>query len=251
MTSDRLFDLSGRVALVTGAGQGVGAGVARCLARQGATVAVNDLFEERASAVAAAIAQTGGRAVPVTADVTDLPALAVAVAGLEASTGPVDILVCNAGVPADGFALRRFREMQPAEWDRFIRLNLYGLLHCCHVTLDGMCARGWGRVIFVSSDAGRQGLPSGISIYGAAKAGGVGFIRNLAAEVGRDGVTANAVSLGRIAGPGVEERQARHFPVARLGAPEDIGAAIVYLASDEAAWVTGQTLPVNGGVYSS
>jgi NAD(P)-dependent dehydrogenase (short-subunit alcohol dehydrogenase family) len=141
--------------------------------------------------------------------------------------------------------------MRPAEWDRFIRLNLYGLLHCCHAVLDGMCDRQWGRIIMVSSDVARQGLASGISVYGGAKAGAVGFIRSLAAEVGPLGVTANAVSLGRIGDATTDARLARRFPVPRLGRPEDIGAAVVYLASDEASWVTGQTVPVNGGVYSS
>jgi NAD(P)-dependent dehydrogenase (short-subunit alcohol dehydrogenase family) len=246
-----MFDLTGRVALVTGAGQGVGAGVARCLAAQGATVAVNDLYGDRAAAVVAGIEEGGGRAVAVAADVTDRDAVIRAVDGLASAVGPVDILVSNAGVPAGGFPLRAFRDMQPSEWDRFVALNLYGLLHCCHAVVDGMCERQWGRIVMVSSEAGRQGLASGISIYGAAKAGAVGFIRHLAAEVGPLGVTANAVSLGRIGDATTDPRLARRFPVPRLGLPGDIGAAVVYLASDEASWVTGQTVPVNGGVYSS
>jgi 3-oxoacyl-[acyl-carrier protein] reductase len=246
-----MFDLTGRVALVTGAGQGVGAGVARCLAARGATVAVNDLYGDRAASVAAAIEQDGGRALAVAADVTDRDAVVRAVEELSSAVGPVDILVSNAGVPADGFPLRSFRDMKPAEWDRFIALNLYGLLHCCLAVVDGMCERGWGRIVMVSSEAARQGLASGISIYGAAKAGAVGFIRHLAAEVGPLGVTANAVSLGRMDNVAADARLARHFPVPRLGRAEDIGAAVVYLASDEASWVTGQTVPVNGGVYSS
>ncbi len=246
-----MFDLTGKVALVTGAGQGVGAGVARCLAAQGATVAVNDLYEDRAASVVSTIASGGGRALAAQADVTDMEAVVRAVDAVAAAAGPVDILVSNAGVPADGFPLRHFRDMRPAEWDRFIRLNLYGLLHCVHAVLDGMCERQWGRIVMVSSEAGRQGLASGISVYGAAKAGAVGLIRHLAAEVGPLGVTANAVSLGRIGDGTIDERLARHFPVPRLGRPDDIAAAVVYLASDEASWVTGQTLPVNGGVYSS
>ena len=238
--------LADRVALVTGAGQGIGAGIARALAAEGAAVGVNDLYADRAEAVATEIETAGGRAFAVAADVTDFAAVNAMVASVEATLGPVDVLVNNAGIPADGFVLRRFREMPVADWDRFVQLNLYGVLHCCKAVVDGMCDRSWGRIVTVSSEAGRLGVGFGISLYGAAKAGAVGFSRHLATELIETGVTVNCVSLGLMAtGPDDARRPPR--PTARLGTPEDVAAAVCYLASDAAGWVTGQTLPVNGG----
>ena len=246
------FDLTGRVALVTGAGQGVGAGVARALAAQGATVAVNDLSPARAAAVADELAGAGGSATAVVADVTDRAAVTAMVGQIEATTGPVDVLVNNAGLPADGIRLRPFRDTTPEDWEPLLRLNLYGVLHCCHAVVGGMCDRGWGRVVTISSEAGRMGTGIGLSLYGAGKAGAVGFSRNLAREVAGSGVTVNCLSLGTIYRDGVdEERLARPYPVGRLGHPADVAAAVVFLASEEAAWVTGQTIPVNGGIHAS
>jgi len=239
----------GRVALVTGAGQGVGGGVAAELAARGAAVAVNDVHPGRAEEVAARIPE---RAVSAVADVTDLAEVKAMVREVERRLGPVDILVNNAGLPADGIRLDKFRDSGPEDWDQLIRLNLYGVIHCCHAIVGGMCDRGWGRVITISSEAGREGTAIGLSLYGAGKAGAVGFCRNLALEVAPHGVTVNCISLGTVFRDGVdEERLARRYPVGRLGRPADVAAAVVYLASDEAAWVTGQTLPVNGGVHTS
>ena len=250
-----MFDLTGRVALVTGSGQSVGAGIARCLAAQGAAVAVNDVVTERAASTAAAIVGAGGRAVPVAFDVTDRAAVAAGVAEAEAALGPIDILVNNAGnAGAPGMVVSQFRDMDPDTWDRFIDVNLYGVLNCTKAVVDGMCDRGWGRVITISSGAGVMGIRMGISIYGAAKSGSIGFMRHLAMEVARTGVTVNAIAPGLM---GVQEltehsrAMAAAIPVGRLGAPEDIGAACVYLASDEAAWVTGQTINVNGGDHTT
>jgi len=141
---------------VTGAGQGVGAGIARALAEHGVAVVVNDLFPDRAEAVAA---EVGGRAVAF--DVTDLDAVR---AGF-ATAGPVDILVNNAGIPADGFPQVDFKDSDPELWRRFVDLNLYGVLNCTHTVLPGMCDRGWGRVITISSEAGRVGLPIRVALY--------------------------------------------------------------------------------------
>ena len=248
-----MFDLSGRVALVTGAGQGVGAEVARTLARQGAAVAVNDLVEARAQSVVDEIlGVSGGRAAAVAADVTAVDAVHAMIAAVEASLGPVDILVNNAGIPADGFVLKQFREMSVDDWEPFIRLNLYATLYCSQAVVDGMCERGWGRIITVSSEAGRTGTSLGISLYGAAKAGAVGLSRHLAVELGPFGITVNCVSLGVIErADGGGGGMAKRYPARRLGRPADVAGAIAYLASDEAAWVTGQTLPVNGGIFTS
>jgi 3-oxoacyl-[acyl-carrier protein] reductase len=241
--------LEHRVALVTGAGQGIGAGIARALASEGAAVAVNDLHPARADEVAEEIRAAGGRALPVAADVTDLDAVRAMVREVEGALGPVDVLVNNAGVP-EGFTLRRFREMPVEDWDKFIRLNLYGVLNGVRAVVDGMCERGWGRIVTISSEAGRIGVGFGISIYGASKAGAVGFSHHLATELIGTGVTVNCLSLGLMAtGPDDERRPPP--PTARLGRPEDVAAAVVYLASDAAEWVTGQTLPVNGGHTTS
>ena len=246
------FDLTGRVALVTGAGRGVGAGVARALAAQGASVAVNDLSPERAAAVARELVDAGASATVAVADVTDLAAVTSMIEQVERTAGPVDVLVNNAGLPADGIRLRQFRDTTPDDWEPLLRLNLYGVLHCCHAVVGAMCDRGWGRVVTISSEAGRMGTGIGLSLYGAGKAAAVGFSRNLAREVAGSGVTVNCLSLGTIWRDGVdEERLARPYPTGRLGRPTDVAAAVVFLASHEAAWVTGQTIPVNGGIHAS
>jgi NAD(P)-dependent dehydrogenase (short-subunit alcohol dehydrogenase family) len=242
--------LAGRVALVTGAGQGVGEGIAHALAGEGAAVAVNDLYAERAKRVVAAIQAAGGRAATAIADVTDLESVRAMTAEIEATLGPVDVLVNNAGVPADGFVLRKFRDMPVEDWDKFIRLNLYGVLNCVHSVVDGMVDRGWGRIVTVSSEAGRIGIGFGVSIYGAAKGGAVSFSHHLANELIDTGVTVNCVSLGLMERTPDDDRRPPP-PTTRLGRPSDVAAAVCYLASDAAEWVTGQTLPVNGGHLTS
>ena len=237
-----MFDLTGRVALVTGSGQNVGAGIARMLAAQGAFVAVNDVVPDRAAAVAE---EVGGAAVPF--DVTDLPSV---LAGVDAIGRPVDILVNNAGNGgALGMRPQQFREMDAEAWEGPIRVNLYGVLHCAKAVVDGMCGRGWGRVITIASGAGTGGVNIGVSPYSAGKGGGIAFTRTLALEVARTGVTCNSLALGLMTNPdqSVTAALARAIPVGRTGTPEDIGAACVWLASDEASWVTGQTIEINGG----
>jgi 3-oxoacyl-[acyl-carrier protein] reductase len=248
-----MFELDGRVALVTGAGQGVGAGIARLLAHQGAAVGVNDLAGERAERVAAEIVAAGGRAQALPFDVTDAASVRAGIAKLEAALGPVDVLVNNAGVPM-GMGLVPFREMPPESWARYVDLNLYGVLHCTRAVLDGMCERRFGRIVTISSGAGQVGLGIGVSLYGAGKGGAIAFMRHLALEVARFGVTANTLALGLMANAadasgvaGIE----RTIPLGRAGQPEDVGAAVVFLASREAGWITGQTLGVNGGAVTN
>lgn len=239
-----MFDLSGRTALVTGAGQGVGAGIARVLAAAGADVVVNDRVAERADAVAAEI---GCRALAF--DVTDRAATASAVA----SAGRVDVLVNNAGIPPS-MRPQQFRDLAPEEWAPYVDVNLYGVLHCVKATIDGMCDRGWGRVITISSGAGTHGLGIGVALYAAGKGGGISFMRHLALECARHGVTANTLALGLMERPGGTEGDrsvtrgiAERIPVGRLGTGEDVGFACAFLASDEASWITGQTIGLNGG----
>ena len=242
--------LAGRVALVTGAGQGIGEGIALALAGEGAAVAVNDLDAARAARVVETIEAAGGRAAPAIADVTDLEAVRAMTTNLASSLGPVDVLVNNAGVPADGFVLRRFRDMPVEDWDKFIRLNLYGVLNCIRAVVDGMVDRGWGRIVTVSSEAGRRGIGFGVSVYGAAKGGAVSFSHHLATELIDTGITVNCVSLGLMQKTPDDPRRPPP-PTTRLGRPSDVAAAVCYLASEAAEWVTGQTLPVNGGHSTS
>jgi len=242
-----LFRLDGRTALVTGAGRGVGVGIARALGQCGARLLVNDLFAERAQQTCAELCEEGIDATAIAFDVTDLAAVQSAVA----AAGAIDILVNNAGIPGrEGMELRRFIDQSPAEWRPQVDVNLYGTLNCVHAVLPGMRDRGWGRVIVVSSDAGRVGTNTGVTIYGACKAAMVQFMRNLSQEVADLGVTANAIALGPMDNLPQEftEFIIKGVPVKRLGTPADAGAAVVYLASEESAWVTGQLLPVNGGI---
>jgi 3-oxoacyl-[acyl-carrier protein] reductase len=239
------FDLSGRRALVTGAGQGVGVGIARALADNGATVVVNDLHADRAEAVAADI----DGALVAAFDVTDGSAVQMAVDAF----GPIDILVNNAGVP-EGMGIGPFADMDPDEWRKYVDLNLYGVLHCCHAVIGGMRERGWGRIVTISSGAGVTGINLGVSLYGAGKGGAIAFMRHLAVENARSGVTANCLALGLMGGqadPDATAALARTIPVGRLGTPDDVGAAVVFLASDEAAWLTAQTINLDGGSLPS
>jgi NAD(P)-dependent dehydrogenase (short-subunit alcohol dehydrogenase family) len=241
-----VFDLTGRVALVTGAGQGVGAGIARALAAQGATVVVNDLRAERAEETAAQIKDAGGSASVSAFDVIDYDAVTSAVEEI----GAVDVLVNNAGnAGAETMGLVQFRDTEPAGWRGPIDVNLYGVLHCSRAVINGMCDRGFGRVITISSGAGVTGLNIGVSPYAAGKGGAISFMRHLAAETARSGVTANSVALGLMQAARSEATAAaaRAIPVGRTGTPEDVGAICVYLASNEAAWMTGQTLHLDGG----
>ncbi len=240
-----MFDLTGKVALVTGAGQGVGAGIAGALAQQGAHVVVNDVLAERAATLAA---ELGGTAAPF--DVTDHDAVRAAVADLP----DIDILVNNAGnAGATTMTLAPFRETTPADWEPTIRVNFYGVLNCTSAVVSGMCDRGWGRIVIVSSGAALVGTKLGIAAYGAAKGGALAFMRHLAVEVAAHGVTVNAMTLGTMEFEGSSRLPniVRAVPVGRLGQPADAAALTVYLASEESSWLTGQTIPVDGGTTIS
>ena len=240
---------STRTALITGAGQGVGLGIAKRLAAAGHRVLVNDIDADRAEAAAGEIAALGAEAVPAPFDVTDAQQTLAAVAEF----GGIDVLVNNAGnAGARAVDQLTFREMPIAHWDRYLGVNLYGVLHCTKAVVDGMCERGWGRIVTISSEAGRVGLDVRVSIYGVAKAGAAHLMRHLAREIGGQGVTANTVSLGLMNNVPDEfsAKIIRSIPAGRLGTPEDVGGAVAYLASDDAAWITGQTLVLNGGSHA-
>lgn len=242
-----MFDLTGRTALVTGAGQNIGAGIARALAGAGARVLINDLRADRASEVAAEI---GGEAEALPFDVTDRAAVLAAVE----AAGSLDVLVNNAGNGgAEAMLPKRFADTEPAEWAGPVEVNLQGVLFCCHAVLPGMVERGHGRIITISSAAGTHGVGIGFAPYSVGKGGSLSLMRSLALEHGRDGITANSVALGVMDSVREETAAAlrKTIPVGRLGSPKDVGAACLWLASDEAAWVTGQTIGLNGGAFTS
>jgi 3-oxoacyl-[acyl-carrier protein] reductase len=245
-------ELDGRTALITGAGQNVGAETALVLAARGAYVGVNDLFDDRAEHVVEQIRAAGGKAAPVVCDVTDL----VAVTEAFGQFGPVDILVNNAGIPTTGFNLLNFADDDPSAWKPFIDLNVYGPMNCTYTVLGGMVTRGWGRVITISSESARAGDRK-LAAYAASKGAGPALMRSIAKEVGRDGVTCNALSLatqgreGLTEGDGVELKQLKAYSIPRLGRSSDVAAAIAWLVSEDASWVTGQTIPINGGYATS
>ncbi|MDO9485528.1 MAG: SDR family oxidoreductase [Actinomycetota bacterium] len=251
-----MFDLTGRTAFITGAGQGLGAQIARTLSEQGAAVILNDLFAERADAVAAELNAAGGKAVTAIADISDLEALKAAKNDAESEIGSgVDILVNNAGIPAGGMALEKFLDTDPTTWHRQVDLNGYGTFNTCYVIMPGMIDRGWGRIVTIVSEGGRIGDP-GIAVYGAAKAMGMAFMKSLANEYSRFGVNCNSISLGTFGAPGafseeMQAKMARNYATKRLGTWTDIAPAVLWLVSEEAGWVTGQTVPVNGGYATS
>lgn len=245
-----MLDLTGKTALVTGAGSGMGQGIARQLASQGAHVIVNDIDAEKAQLSAQQIVADGKQASHSVWDVTDAEAVTTNIDCLSDTFAGIDILVNNVG---NAGAVRMeqvmFRDSLPESWNKFIDVNLYGVMHCTHAVLPGMCDRGWGRVITISSAAGRTGLNIGVSMYGAAKAASVNLMRHISQEVAQYGVTCNAIALGLM--DTVPEEFAEHIiptiPCGRLGTPEDAGYMSGFLASDEASWITGQLFCVDGG----
>ncbi len=252
------LDLTGKVALVTGAGQGVGAATARYLAAAGAAVAVNDFVAERAEEVAASIRDSGGNAIGLQADVTDFAAVMEMAGEASGRLGPVTVLVNNAGnAGADPGAVGRrpFWESLPNEWEPYLAVNLDGVLYASRAVIPQMIEAGTGRLITVISDAGRVG-EARLEVYGAAKAGAAGLMRGLARSLGRHQITANSVAIGFtntpamapvVANDELTARMLRSYMLRRVGEPEDAAAMVTFLASDAASWITGQTYPVNGG----
>ena len=243
-----MFRLDGRVALVSGAGRGMGLGVARALAAQGAKVVVNDYFPDRAAAAVQALRESGLTVWAAPGDITQADVRQQIVATARAEFGTIDILVHNAGVPPGmESSLRQFKDLTDEDFEKQLDLNLHAITGLTRLVIGDMADRGWGRIVIVSSESWRIGLKFGLSNYAAAKAAALGFMRQLAHEVGRQGVTVNAVSLGTMNNFGYDEIAKNTTAVGRAGTPEDVGAAVAWLASNEASWYTGQTMALNGG----
>jgi len=245
-----MIDLSGRIALVTGASRGIGRAIARGLAGQGAVV-VAAARGEHARGTADEIAAAGGRAEAIALDVTDAAAASGAVAGVLERHGRIDVLVNNAGITRDQLMLRLKRE----DWDAVLATNLTSAFVLTQATLKPMVRQRAGRIVCISSVVG-QGGNAGQANYAASKAGLIGFAKAVALEVASRGITVNVVSPGMIEtdmtrGMTDDARGSwsSRIPLGRLGSPEDVAAAVCFLASDEASYITGQVLAVNGGMY--
>lgn len=243
--------LAGKVAFVTGAGRGMGRAIAERLAGEGARVAVTDVDRDAAATTAAGI---GEAAVGLRVDVTNPASVHTGLLEATSTLGPLDVLVNNAGWDK----IAPFLDTDEELWDRIIDINLKGMLHCTKAVLPGMVQRQAGRVINISSDAGRVGS-TGEAVYSATKAGIIGFTKTLAREMARHGITVNVVSPGPTATPLLDEligqgnerlieSLRRGIPMQRLGRPEDVAGAVAFLASDDAGYITGQTLSVSGGL---
>jgi 3-oxoacyl-[acyl-carrier protein] reductase len=243
-------DLSGKVAVVTGASRGIGRAVAVCLAARGAQV-VAAARGDHAAVTVEAIQRAGGLADLVTVDVTDAESVAAMVGGVIERHGRVDILVNNAGIARDQLLMRMKRE----DWDQVMATNLTSAFVCVQAVIKAMIKQRGGRIINVSSVVGQSGN-AGQTNYAASKAGLIGFSKALAREVASRNITVNVVAPGLIdtdmtrdLTEKAQKDWAAQIPLGRLGSPEDVASAICFLASDEASYITGHVLAVNGGMY--
>ena len=242
-----MFDLSGKTALVTGATGGIGGAIARALHKQGAMVVLSGTRQEALDRLAA---ELGGPVFTVAANLSDADAEDGLIAAAEERSGPLDILVANAGITRDGLLMR----MKDDDWEQVLKVNLESYFRLTRAAMKGMMKRRSGRIIGVTSVVGVTGNP-GQTNYAASKAGMIGFSKSLAQEVGSRGITVNCIAPGFISSPMTDaltdqqkEAILSRIPAGRLGTGEEIAAAAVWLASDEAAYVTGQTIHVNGGM---
>lgn len=255
-----MFDLTGKIALVTGASRGIGRGIALCLAKQGANVAVNyHSSEEEAQAVVQEIENLGVRAITVKANVASKPEVEAMAGRVKEEFGRLDILVNNAGV----LSSRALEQMTEKDWDWVININLKGQFLCAQAVVPMMAENKWGRIINLASIASGGvgvGFSSGLSCYCASKGGVVGLTEELAIELGPKGINVNAIAPGvietdmtkDIAGDETAKQGIlARLPIKRLGRPEDIGAAAAFLASEEASYITGSVVYVDGGWLAS
>lgn len=253
-----MSSLAGKNAIVTGAASGIGLATARRFAREGANVAIWDINEAGAQAAAAELTQAGHRAIASRVDVSKRADVDAAVARMHKEFGPVNILVNNAGITHFG----SFMDMTEEVWDRVMSVNLKSMLVCTQAVLPDMLAASWGRIVNVSSSSAQTGSPR-MTAYAASKGGVIGFTKALAMEVASTGITVNNVPPGFVDTPMLRaserpgglgaavETIAAAAPMKRPGRPEDMAAAIAFLASEDAGYITGHTLSVNGGRYSS
>jgi 2-hydroxycyclohexanecarboxyl-CoA dehydrogenase len=251
-----MFELKDRVAIVTGGARGIGKGITRALAAQGARVAIADLILEEAEKNASEIEREGGVSTAIQTDITDLDQVKAMVAQVKELYGPVDILVNNAGWDR----IELFMKTTPDLWDRIIDINYRGILNCIYSVVDDMMSRNSGKIISISSDAGRVGS-MGEAVYAGAKGAIIAFSKSLARELARYKINVNVICPGPTPTPLVEEMMEegefarkvlssidKIVPLKRMGTPEDIAHAVVFLASDEASFITGQVLSVSGGL---
>jgi len=245
--------VDGKVAVVTGGAGGIGLSICRHFVDAGSAVAVWDVDAERAEQAARSL---GDFAIGVAVDITDRATVELALKTTVESLGPVDVLVNNAGIDK----IAPFLQSTEADWERIVAVNFLGTVRCCHVVLPGMVERGQGRIVNIASDAGRVGS-SGEAVYSGTKGGVIAFTKTLAREVARKGITANCICPGPTQTPlleqvaatstGLHESLARAIPMKRIGEPDDVAPAVVFLASDAAGFITGQTLSVSGGLTMS
>jgi len=259
-----ILSLEGRIALITGAGQGVGRQTALHFAANGcATLLINDFHAARAGLVAEEVQALGARAIVVASDITDYQNLSTRLIGAVAEAGGLHILVNNAGnagPTSEIGELPPFWETEPAEWNRWLATNLYGVMNASRIAVPLIIKTGaGGSIVNVISDAGRVG-EANLVVYSAAKAGAAGFSRALAKGVAAHGIRVNSVSLASINTPGLQnmlsdealvKRMLKQYIVRRIGEPTDAANMILFLASEAASWISGQTYPVNGGYSTS
>jgi len=244
-----------RVAVVTGAASGMGLAISRRLAGQGHRVALLDLDGDAAGRAAAELRASGGETCATTVDVADRSAVDAAIQQARAELGPIEIVVTSAGL--DQFS--KFTEISPDAWDRMLAVNLTGTFHCVQATVPDMVAAGWGRIVTISSSSAQSGAAR-MAHYVASKGGVIALTKALALEYAAKGITVNTIPPGFIETPMVHravdtgglpsvEQVAAHTPVRRAGTPDDIAAACAFLCSEEAGYITGQQINVNGGWY--
>lgn len=243
--------LSGQTALVTGGARGIGRAIAERLARSGANIVVADILMDEAAGTAAEIGKSGVRTLAVRLDVSSAESAKEAVEAAMKEFGRLDILINNAGITKDGLLIR----MKEEDWDAVISINLKGVFLCTKEAIKAMSKQRYGRIINIASVVAFMGNP-GQANYGASKAGIVGFTKTVAREYASRGITVNAVAPGFISTAmtdalpeGVKEEMKRAIPLGRFGSIEDVAASVLFLASPDAGYITGQVIHVNGGMY--
>ncbi len=254
-----MFDLKGKVAVVTGGARGIGKGICECLAIQGANIAIVDLLESEAKETCSIIEKHGCRAENYSTDITDREKVYSVFNKIENDFGKIDVLVNNAGWDK----IEPFVENDTETWEKVINLNYKGLIYCVRGVVEHMKEKNSGRIINISSDAGRVGS-MGEAVYSGTKGAVIAFSKTMARELARNNVTVNCVCPGPTMTPMIEDMMKenkfvgkifdamdRIIPLRRMGEPKDIGAAVAFLASDEANFITGQTLSVSGGLTMS